>query len=149
MLLYIGTSFGTVLRFMLSSNDTMKVTKLPQLSLDGSNNRTVNGLDMSFNRQLVCGDGMGVITVWSHPEQSTTVQEQYDCGKGLVLSDHYHNHCMGQLVMLLKWCTVEWYGWGCWACSPASFCVIRSKCTLIKFTNRNNSCWSHLISWLV
>lgn len=83
MLLYIGTSFGTVLRFTISSsNDTVKVTELPQLCLDGGGDCAVYCLDMTYNVQLVCGDGSGVITVWSQPEHSTTVQTQFDCGKG-------------------------------------------------------------------
>lgn len=82
MLLHIGTSFGTVLRFTLSSSDPVKVTELKQLSLDGGSNCSVYCLDMSYNVQLVCGDAMGNITVWSNPEDSTTVQTQFDCGKG-------------------------------------------------------------------
>ena len=82
VLLYIGTSYGAVLRFTLSSSNTVKVTQLLPLCLDGGSNCAAYCLDMAYNNQLVCGDGVGVITVWSHPEQSTTVQTQFDCGKG-------------------------------------------------------------------
>ena len=80
VLLYIGTSYGAVLRFTLASSDTVKVTRLPELCLDGGS--AVYCLDVACNNQLVCGDGVGVITVWSHPEQSATVQTQFNCGKG-------------------------------------------------------------------
>ena len=82
MLLYIGTSVGTVLRFAVACGDVIKVTELLQLSLDHDNNCAVYCLDMTYNVQLVCGDAMGTITVWSQPEQSTTVQAQFDHGKG-------------------------------------------------------------------
>ena len=60
----------------------MKVTELSSLSLDHGNNCAVYCLDMTYNVQLVCGDAMGTITVWSQPEQSATVQTQFDHGKG-------------------------------------------------------------------
>ena len=83
MLLLIGTSVGTILRFMVSTDDAVKVTELPHLSLDHCHsNCVVYCLDMTTDIQLVCGDSAGYITVWSHPDQSTTVQTQFDHGKG-------------------------------------------------------------------
>ena len=81
LLLCIGTSVGTILRFIVSTDDAVKVTELPQLSLDHSN-RVVYCLDMTCDVQLVCGDSVGCITVYSHPDQSTTVRSQFDHGKG-------------------------------------------------------------------
>lgn len=78
----IGTSFGRILRFSLSSSETMKVVELPELSLDGNDSCPVYCLNMTCRIQLVCGDGMGRINVWSNPEQLSTVQSQFDHGKG-------------------------------------------------------------------
>ena len=82
MLLYLGMSIGTVLRFAVSSNEVIKVMELSALSLDHGNKCAVYCLDMTYNVQLVCGDAMGTITVWSQPEKSATVQTQFDHGKG-------------------------------------------------------------------
>ena len=60
----------------------IKVTELSALNLDHDNKCAVYCLDMTYNVQLVCGDAMGTITVWSQPEQSATVQTQFDHGKG-------------------------------------------------------------------
>lgn len=81
----IGTSFGAILRFTLCSDDTTsssKAMELPRLNLDGGDECVVYCLDKTHDSQLVCGDGLGNITIWSHPEESTTVQTQMNYGNG-------------------------------------------------------------------